>query len=92
MPSIGHPVTELRAAVGCRAHWTEEYREYTDPHGRKFYFLTGDFINDEPENESTDLWALEHGFASVVPVAVDRSEETIPTIHWLDEACRAYRP
>lgn len=92
MPSIGHPVTELRAAVGCRAHWTEEYREYTDPHGRKFYFLTGDFINDEPENESTDLWALEHGFASVVPVAVDRSEETIPTIQWLDEACRAYHP
>lgn len=90
IPAQGHVPPEMHAAVGCRAHWTEEYREYTDPHGRKFYFLTGDFVNEEPENMKTDLWCLDHGFASVVPVAVNRSGSCVPGVEWLEEAAKAY--
>ena len=90
IPSQGHAPARLCPAIGCKARWTEEYREYTDPHGRRFYFLTGDFVNEEPDNTHTDLWALDHGYATVVPVTVSRSSETMPEVSWLDEAAEAY--
>ncbi len=67
----------------CKAHWSEEYKEYTDPMGRPFYMLSGHMINDEPDSRDTDLYALEHGRTSVVVEALDRTApaETIPD--WL---------
>ncbi len=57
----------------CRqAHgkWAEEFDERLDPHKRPYYWLTGEFqLNDQ--GEDTDNWALDHGYASVVPVQFD---------------------
>jgi len=41
-----------------------------DPRGRKYYWLTGNFINMD-RGEDTDEWALENGYISVVPVQFD---------------------
>lgn len=57
----------------CKAHWSEEYKEYTDPFGRKFYMLAGHMVNDEPESTDTDLYALSHGHASLVLESLDRT-------------------
>lgn len=57
----------------CKAHWSEEYKEYTDPFGRKFYMLAGHMVNDEPENTDTDLYALSQGHASLVLETLDRT-------------------
>ena len=67
-----HP-TEMRLTKGCKGKWTDEYKEYVDPSGKKFYLLTGKFINEEPDNTDTDEWCLSHGIVSVVPVALDRT-------------------
>lgn len=58
-------VKVLRAAAG---HWTEEYADYTDPHGRPFYWLTGRFHNEEPDAADTDEYWLARGFGSIVPI------------------------
>lgn len=45
-----------------------------DPRGREYFWLTGEFVNAEPEAEDTDEWALAHGYVSVVPVQVDLTD------------------
>jgi len=57
----------------CRqadAKWEEEYFERADPRGKKYYWLTGKFVNKDA-GEDTDEWALRNGFVSVVPVQYD---------------------
>lgn len=67
------PENEIKGLKVCRqanARWVEEFAEGTDPRGQKYYWLTGKFINDD-EGEDTDVYALEHGFVSVVPSGHD---------------------
>ena len=61
----------IKVVRAARGYWTEEYREYTDPLGRPFYWLTGRFHNLEADCEATDEYWLKRGWASVVPIAAD---------------------
>lgn len=68
----------------CRqavAKWEEEFTERIDPRGKKYYWLTGKFVNKD-SGEDTDEWALTNGFASVVPVQFDlTAHHAIPYIN-----------
>ncbi|WP_347294343.1 5'/3'-nucleotidase SurE [uncultured Duncaniella sp.] len=60
----------------CRAttgHWTDEYKRYLDPMGVPFYWLTGHFVNEEPNAEDTDEYWLKCRYISVVPVSTDQT-------------------
>ena len=68
---------EIRGMRLCRQNrgfWREEFYRHEDPRGRAYYWLTGEFVNSEPEAEDTDEWALAHGYVSVVPVQVDMTD------------------
>lgn len=68
--------SELKGVKICRqalAKWKENFEERTDPNGRKYYWLTGRFVNDD-RGEDTDEWALANGYASVVPVQFDLTD------------------
>lgn len=57
----------------CRqsmAQWKEVFREESGNNGKKSFWLTGEFICNDKDTD-TDIWALENGFASVVPVSLD---------------------
>ncbi|MBS1597528.1 MAG: 5'/3'-nucleotidase SurE [Bacteroidetes bacterium] len=57
----------------CRqayAKYEEDFMERNDPSGKKYYWLTGKFVNFD-KGKDTDVWALEHNFVSVVPVQFD---------------------
>jgi 5'-nucleotidase len=57
----------------CRqayAKYEEDFLERTDPHHRRYYWLTGEFKNFD-EGTDTDVWALANHFVSVVPVQFD---------------------
>lgn len=73
----------LMSCRECKAHWSEEYKEYTDPMGRRFYMLAGNMVNDEPENTDTDLYALAHGYTSVVTECLDRTASVTSVPEWL---------
>lgn len=66
-------VCGIKTVRAARGYWTEEYAEYTDPHGKPFYWLTGRFHNEEPDNPETDLYWTDRGYASVVPCRPDQS-------------------
>ena len=67
------PEKMIKGVKICRqayANWKEEFEERIDPKGRKYYWLTGTFVNYD-EGEDTDEWALENHYISVVPVKFD---------------------
>lgn len=57
----------------CRqayAKYEEDFIERNDPHGRKYFWLTGEFVNFD-KGKDTDVWALKNNYVSVVPVQFD---------------------
>ncbi len=67
------PLDALKGVKICRqaiAKWEEEFDERLDPNKRKYYWLTGKFVNQDKGND-TDEWALANGFISLVPVQYD---------------------
>lgn len=63
----------LKVVRAARGYWTEEYAEYIDPNGKPYYWLTGKFNNEEPDNPDTDNYWLAREYVSVVPVRPDQS-------------------
>lgn len=65
--------SEIKGIKVCRqanAHWNEKFDKRTNPLGRDYYWLTGEFINED-KGKDTDEWALQEGYVSVVPVQFD---------------------
>ena len=65
--------SKIKGIKICRqalAKWQEEFSERMDPMHRKYYWLTGKFVNFDT-GVDTDEWALANGFVSVVPVQFD---------------------
>lgn len=51
--------------------WINEWEQTSRRGDNKYFWMAGDFIETHPEQEDTDLWALRHGYASVVPLTID---------------------
>jgi 5'-nucleotidase len=71
VPSI--PADQIKGIKICRqayAKYEEDFIERDDPHGRKYYWLTGEFVNFD-EGKDTDVWALANNYISLVPVQFD---------------------
>lgn len=64
----------IRICRQTRGYWREEFYRREDPNHRPYFWLTGEFINHEPEAEDTDEWALKHNYVAVVPVQVDLTD------------------
>lgn len=60
----------IKVCRQANAHWIENFDKRTNPLGREYYWLTGEFINEDG-GEDTDEWALHNGYISVVPVQFD---------------------
>jgi 5'-nucleotidase len=64
---------EIKGIKVCRqakALWVEKFDKRKTPFGKDYYWLSGEFINQD-KGEDTDEWALENGYISVVPVQFD---------------------
>lgn len=54
----------------AKANWIENFDKRQNPHGHDYYWLTGEFVNQDKGND-TDQWALDNGYISIVPVQYD---------------------
>ena len=71
IPSVDSSL--IKGIKVCRqayAKYEEDFDERRDPGGRKYYWLTGDFVNFD-KGKDTDVWALANNYVSVVPVQFD---------------------
>ncbi len=79
IPSI--PVDLIKGVKVCRqayAKYEEDFEERKDPHGKKYFWLTGEFLNFD-KGKDTDVWALENNYVSVVPVQFDLTNYKLKT-------------
>jgi 5'-nucleotidase len=71
VPSI--PANEIKGIKICRgahAMWADFFDKRMDQFGNPYFWLSGQFEAAD-KTEDSDLWALEHGFASIVPIQFD---------------------
>ena len=77
IPSV--PLEILKGIKVCKqayAKYEEDFDERKDPQGKKYYWLTGKFVNFDTSKD-TDVWALDHNYVSVVPVQFDLTNYTL---------------
>ena len=66
----------LKLCRQAKARWAEEFEHRVDPRGRDYYWMTGRFINGD-DGDDADVKALGDGYASVVPVRFDLTDERL---------------
>jgi 5'-nucleotidase len=71
--NVNIPKNRVKGIKVCRqakGYWEDYFEKRSDPQGNDYYWMKGDFIVTE-KGEDTDLWALDHGFISIVPTQFD---------------------
>lgn len=67
-------VQQFRGIKVCRmgyGSWIKETREREHPRQGKYYWMVGEYRNDEPEAVDNDRWALANGYVAVTPTTMD---------------------
>ncbi len=78
--NVNYPVIDLDEFKGykfckqTKGVWNEDFEKRIDPYGREYFWLTGKFLNQEPDDTNTDEWALKNKYAAIVPVKIDFTE------------------
>ncbi|WP_210487549.1 5'/3'-nucleotidase SurE [Rufibacter aurantiacus] len=73
------PIAGIKVCRQARAKWEEEFDERKDPHGRVYFWLTGNFVNHD-KGEDTDEAALAQNYVSVVPCQFDMTSNYAITV------------
>lgn len=61
----------VRICEQTRGQWVGEWENFAHKGDNRYYWLTGEFRNDDPENEKNDHWALNNGYVAITPTTVD---------------------
>lgn len=61
----------LKVVRQSRGRWCERFVERDDPAHNKYYWLTGEFNNLEPDATDTDESAIAQGYGAIVPCHID---------------------
>jgi len=64
------PYKGIKIVRQARANWNEKFDKRTNPMGKEYYWLTGEFENLDG-GEDTDEFVLAENYISVVPVQFD---------------------
>ncbi|MCD7976076.1 MAG: 5'/3'-nucleotidase SurE [Tannerellaceae bacterium] len=70
VPNIPN-VKGMKVCHQADGRWVNEYMCSTNASGEPVYWLTGSFENADPGNQKNDTWALDEGYASLVPCKID---------------------
>jgi 5'-nucleotidase len=67
-------VKGMKVCSQTKGSWIKEFMESKDQIGKPIYWLTGKFMNDDPDNQDNDEWALDHEYAALVPLNIDMTD------------------
>lgn len=54
--------------------WSNESVKMRHPRGQEFYWMTGEYTNDEPDATDTDNYALANGYVAITPTTIDMTD------------------
>ncbi len=82
--NVNAPKGDVKGIKMCRQSsgiWNNEFISADTPFGKKCYWLTGSFADQEPTATDTDEYALNNGYISVQPVKTDLTDyEVLKTL------------
>ena len=58
----------------CRmtmGRWLNEVEKRRHPRGYDYFWMVGEYHNDEPEAKDSDQWALNHNYVAITPTTMD---------------------
>lgn len=64
----------IKATTTAMGYWTAEYDHRVDPSGRDYYWLQGEYVSNNPDDDTTDHYWLQRGYATATPCHVDITE------------------
>lgn len=73
---MGQPLG-VRVCRQADGYWEEEFKLGTSPAGKTYGWMTGYFVNREPEKRDTDIYAIDNGYISIVPTSVDMTAHDV---------------
>ncbi len=80
--NVNFPILEnislkgIKVVRAVKGNWIEKFVSAENPHKNDVFWLTGSFVNFEPEAEDTDEYVMKNGYVSVVPVKFDFTNYT----------------
>jgi len=69
-------IAGIKVCTQAHAFWADRFDKREDQFGRPYYWLTGEFSEVNPQEDS-DLHALHRGFISIVPTQFDLTNHKI---------------
>ncbi len=57
-----------------KGQWIKEFEERNDPYGFKYYWMTGEFFNQEPDDSEADHNLVANNYISIVPHKTDNTD------------------
>ncbi len=80
-PRRNEAIKGIRVCRQANAKWVEDFDERRDPNGRKYFWMTGNFVNFD-KGEDNDEWAIANNYVSVVPCQFDlTAHHAIPALN-----------
>jgi 5'-nucleotidase len=75
------PLKGVRICRQANAKWIEDFDMRLDPHGRRYFWMLGNFVNFD-KGEDNDEWAIANNYVSVVPCQFDlTAHSAIPVLN-----------
>lgn len=68
---LGDSYKGVRICRMAHGTWGNEVVKCAHPRGYDYYWMTGEYTNDEPQADDTDNYALTHGYVAVTPTRID---------------------
>ena len=78
--NVNFPAVKIEDIKGIKfseqgkGQWIKEFEERKDPYGFNYYWMTGEFFNNEPENKLADHNLVAQNFISIVPHKIDTTD------------------
>ena len=73
--NVNYPDAESFKGIRiCRmglGDWVNEVEQRTDPRDRDYFWMAGNFVSHDGNDEQTDTWALNNGYIAVTPTHLD---------------------
>ena len=69
-PKQNENIKGIKICRQANAHWEEEFDKRKDPYGRPYFWLAGNFVNND-KGEDSDVWAVDNNYVAVVPCQYD---------------------
>ncbi len=68
---LAHKFEGVKICRMARGTWGNEIVKQHHPRGYDYFWMVGEYTNNEPDAEDTDNWALNHGYVAITPTQAD---------------------